>query len=265
MEVIKNPWKERLMTLIKESEKSIQITSPFVKENICREIFELKNKGVSFELITSFNLSNAYNGALDLSGLDLIIQNKGIIKNYPKLHSKIYIFDSKRAIITSGNLTNGGLLTNYEYGILFDEVSVVKEVEKDFENIAKNEITGSVTNEHIRQASIILSKIPKIEKITMPTIEIEHKETSPFVLEDVNESISSTLRGWKLSVFKCVDAIQKQEFVLQDIYLFEKELQKIYPENNNVRAKIRQQIQFLRDLGLIEFLSNDGKYRKLWK
>ena len=32
-------------------------------------------------------------------------------------------------------------------------------------------------------------------------------------------------------------------------------------QNNNIRAKIRQQLQFLKDRGFIEFLG-DGKYKK---
>lgn len=265
MEIVKNPWKETLMTLIKESEKSIQITSPFVKESICREIFEFKNTNASFELITSFNLSNAYNGALDLAGLDLILQNQGMIKNYPRLHAKIYIFDSRKAIITSGNLTNGGLLKNYEYGVLFDDIDIVTKIQKDFECISNNEITGNVTNEHIQQAKTILSRISKIERVVLPTIQIEHGEVSPFVLENISDSIYSVLNGWKLSVFECISSIQTQEFTLKDAYEFENKLQKRHPKNRNIKAKIRQQIQLLRDLGLVEFLSNDGKYRKIWK
>jgi type II restriction enzyme len=41
-------------------------------------------------------------------------------------------------------------------------------------------------------------------------------------------------------------------------------LKAIYPTNQHITDKIRQQLQFLRDLGLVEFLG-DGKYKKLWK
>ena len=34
------------------------------------------------------------------------------------------------------------------------------------------------------------------------------------------------------------------------------------PQNHNVEAKIRQQLQILRDLGFIEFLGK-GQYRKI--
>lgn len=48
-------------------------------------------------------------------------------------------------------------------------------------------------------------------------------------------------------------------FTLANIYAFENELSAKHPDNQNVRAKIRQQLQVLRDLGLIEFLGS-GEY-----
>ena len=68
MEILKNPWKDKLMNLIEDSEESIRITSPFIKEDICKEILNHVRPDVCFELIT--DLPNAYTGALDLSGLD---------------------------------------------------------------------------------------------------------------------------------------------------------------------------------------------------
>ena len=46
------------------------------------------------------------------------------------------------------------------------------------------------------------------------------------------------------------------------MYQFEDILKVKHPRNNNIRPKIRQQLQFLRDKGFIEFLG-DGKYRKV--
>lgn len=61
---------------------------------------------------------------------------------------------------------------------------------------------------------------------------------------------------------KYVDQIKQKEFLLADIYKFEKYLHILHPNNNNVKAKIRQQLQILRDNNYIEFLGN-GKYRKV--
>jgi hypothetical protein len=59
---------------------------------------------------------------------------------------------------------------------------------------------------------------------------------------------------------KCVEAIGKRDFQIEDVYGFEERLSQLYPGNRNVRPKIRQQLQFLRDRGYLEFLSR-GYYR----
>ena len=60
----------------------------------------------------------------------------------------------------------------------------------------------------------------------------------------------------------CVDSIKNDSFTLNDIYSFENILKEKYPNNNHVKDKIRQQLQILRDKGLIEFASR-GNYKKL--
>jgi type II restriction enzyme len=59
-----------------------------------------------------------------------------------------------------------------------------------------------------------------------------------------------------------VRALNKTEFTLQDVYAFAVQLEKLHPGNWHVRDKIRQQLQVLRDLGLIEFTGR-GRYRSL--
>ena len=68
-------------------------------------------------------------------------------------------------------------------------------------------------------------------------------------------------RGWLLDVLSCINDISKTEFTLSDVYGYVEVLQKKHINNNNVEAKIRQQLQFLRDKGFIEFLGK-GQYRK---
>lgn len=264
MRIITNPWKKDFLRLVKESKQSIKITSPFVKQNICKEIFEIKNKQTRFELITSFKLANVFSHSLDLAGLEHILDNEGIIKNYPRLHSKMYVFDDTQAVVTSANLTNGGLLTNYEYGIFIDDKKLVDKISHDFQFLSENAITGVVKKEHISKAHEILAKIPKVDLLNIPTLEIETPETNFDIIEIATNSIESSLTGWTLRIFQYLVSIPKQEFTLNEVYRFEPDLHEMYPNNQNIRAKIRQQIQFLRDLGLIEFLTN-AKYKKLWK
>jgi type II restriction enzyme len=69
-------------------------------------------------------------------------------------------------------------------------------------------------------------------------------------------------RGWALNVLNFVHRIGKRRFTLADIYAFDNELGAIFPNNRNVRPKIRQQLQVLRDVGQIEFLGK-GQYKLL--
>jgi type II restriction enzyme len=73
-------------------------------------------------------------------------------------------------------------------------------------------------------------------------------------------SESLETRGWLIEVMKCVEALGKQEFTLDDVYAFEQHLSGIYPDNQNVKPKIRQQLQYLRDRGYLDFVSR-GYYR----
>jgi len=68
-------------------------------------------------------------------------------------------------------------------------------------------------------------------------------------------------RGWLLDVLKCVESIPEDNFCLDEVYAFADILQQKHPENNFVKDKIRQQLQYLRDKGFVEFLDR-GKYRK---
>ena len=67
-------------------------------------------------------------------------------------------------------------------------------------------------------------------------------------------------RGWTLDVLRVVRSLGQSDFALERIYRHERELAALHPDNRHVRDKIRQQLQVLRDLGLLEFLER-GHYR----
>lgn len=89
--------------------------------------------------------------------------------------------------------------------------------------------------------------------------------------DSVKETFNKTLflrtkskesKGWILDVLHCVDLIKKDTFTLEEVYLFEEKLKVKYPNNNFIKDKIRQQLQLLRDMGIIEF-SGRGTYKKI--
>jgi len=66
--------------------------------------------------------------------------------------------------------------------------------------------------------------------------------------------------GWIGDVLACVQRIGRDSFTLDELYGYEKELAARHPANRNVRAKIRQQLQVLRDRHALEFVER-GNYR----
>ncbi len=78
------------------------------------------------------------------------------------------------------------------------------------------------------------------------------------LLRDLNQ-IRPEARGWTLDVLRVVEGLGKRQFTLDEVYAFEKELAELHPSNKNVRPKIRQQLQVLRDLGRLRF-ARPGHY-----
>ena len=67
-------------------------------------------------------------------------------------------------------------------------------------------------------------------------------------------------KGWINDVLTCVRELGKKEFTLQEMYGFIERLHELHPGNYHVEAKIRQQLQVLRDNGVLEFVKR-GEYR----
>ncbi len=111
--------------------------------------------------------------------------------------------------------------------------------------------------------NIDMSGIPNSGKIFY----IKNREiiTKSKVLDDWNktlflkESNNIQAKGWLLDIMQCIEKLGENSFSLNDLYSFENNLKIKHPENNNIQAKIRQQLQILRDKEYLSFTSR-GKY-----
>lgn len=121
---------------------------------------------------------------------------------------------------------------------------------------------------HARRAgwvgcNILLDQIPRDAKI--PIVARGHAMNVSDVrqqyvrLRPLGE-LAVEKRGWTLDVLRVVRAIGKKEFSLTEVYASEDSLGQLHPHNRHLRDKIRQQLQVLRDIGLLEFLGQ-GHYR----
>lgn len=74
--------------------------------------------------------------------------------------------------------------------------------------------------------------------------------------------LSAAQRGWTTLTLCVIRRLGKPTFSLGEVYLREHEFSAAYPKNQHLHAKIRQQLQCLRDLGVLAF-EGKGKYRLL--
>jgi len=115
-------------------------------------------------------------------------------------------------------------------------------------------------------SNILFDKIPNSWKIYyienwkgISKEKVLEKWQKTAFLKDIKKD---NLKGWILDIMNIVEFLNKEKFSLKEIYAFENDLKKLHPENKNIKAKIRQQLQFLRDKWYLEFLER-GKYKVL--
>ena len=72
--------------------------------------------------------------------------------------------------------------------------------------------------------------------------------------------------SWTDAVWSCIELMDigvGSTFTLEEIYGAEDVLKRIYPDNNRIKEKIRQQLQIMRDHEKIEFVNDNGIYRRI--
>lgn len=71
--------------------------------------------------------------------------------------------------------------------------------------------------------------------------------------------------GWKNEVNAIIQKIcvSGETFNLSDLYEYKDHLEKLYPNNNHITDKIRQTLQYLRDEEVVEFLDDNGNYKRI--
>lgn len=111
--------------------------------------------------------------------------------------------------------------------------------------------------------NILFTEIPDVGKIYIlkDGVEIDKNTVNKswnysknFIIRNLKQ------RSWTFEVLKIIEN-QKSTFSLKDIYKYESNLKILFPENKHIKAKLRQQLQILRDKKYIKFLEK-GNYQK---
>ncbi len=135
-------WKESLASLLSGAESDVLISSPYVTQRGTE--FVVKNASSEMRadgrltLLTDLSPLNVAQGATSPEAVQGLIEAfpQATVRHLPRLHAKVYVADLKQAIVTSGNLTAGGLGLNYEYGLVLDQAPTVGIIRDDITEYA---------------------------------------------------------------------------------------------------------------------------------
>lgn len=123
--------------------------------------------------------------------------------------------------------------------------------------IPRNALSSRAQRRGWRGYNIALDMVPQIGRIPVISKGVARKKREILGRWEHTArllKIEPEHRGWTADVLGCVEKLYTT-FTLENMYSFEKDLARIHPKNRNIKAKIRQQLQVLRDLGLVDFIS----------
>lgn len=130
-------WSSKLESLLKGANQQLLISSPFitnygvefVKQGLSKQFC---SNGTLYVLANLSPLSICQ-GSIDPHAIYSLSRHVHtcFVSHLPALHAKVYVADHQRAIVTSANLTAGGLKANYEYGVEISDRKVVKFIYTD--------------------------------------------------------------------------------------------------------------------------------------
>jgi len=130
-------WRNLLENLIRGSVDEILVATPYISKDgvdfaLSCMPSRMRRSG-ALSIVTDLSPMPICQGSTDPSAIQLFVESLSSSKVYhlPKLHAKVYVSGTKQAIITSGNLTRGGLYSNHEYAICTDDPSEVADIRRD--------------------------------------------------------------------------------------------------------------------------------------
>lgn len=186
------------------------------------------------------------------------------IFSLPRLHAKVYVVDKERALVTSANATDGGMRRNWECGVSIEDP-------REVDRVAKLVLSGFGSQEPrqvweaeelhmlrepvraLREQMPPLKRLPELDAAQLPPIKLNRK-AQRILIGGVAEWTRLTLEG----VLSQSDDVFKLDALFATCAPMAAER---FPRNRHVRQKLRQQLQRLRDLGLVEFLGK-SEYRR---
>jgi HKD family nuclease len=143
--LLKSPFHNEFRTVLSKTKREIILSSPYINNAgvsiLLDSIGDTADK--SIRILTNLSARNIVDNVTQPAALLTMYDafKETTVSSLNKLHAKVYIIDESYSMITSANLTRGGLKSNFEYGVLIKDQESIKTIKHDILDYASLGLT----------------------------------------------------------------------------------------------------------------------------
>ncbi len=264
LQIVTTPTRDWLAERAGTCTARMLVGSPYVSDAII-ELADMVSEEASRTLVTRTDLRDFALGSSNLDTLCALAKEGVTVRSLSGLHAKIYVFDDSSALVTSANATFYGMRLNLECGLGTEDKRVVKQLAGALlRGLGADEPPQRMKREDLEALYAPLEAI----KATLPKPPAaagkrpdESAMQATFSISD-RERLLEGFKGWQRLTLEGVLAMPEDGFRLNDLVaVCGPVAARRYPRNRHVPDKLRQQLQMLKALGLVEFVT-PGHYKR---
>lgn len=262
--IVISPTDRWMKAALLDCAASLVVSSPYVGAYFTASVANLR-ESVSVTLLTRTLITDFASHASDLEAVYQLAKRSGGVFSLSSLHAKVYIVDQRKALITSANATFSGMHRNRECGLEVtsrrDIQSLCKLIDSGFGATPAPKYWTSDDLAELREpVKVLRAALPRVSSLREEAAETPSRVELP--RRQFNKLIES-FSGWAQLTLEGLSQIHSDVFTMEQVWLACAPLaNRRFPHNRHIREKLRQQMQRLRDLGLVRFLGS-GRYERL--
>lgn len=189
---LKSPWVVEFDQFVGSIKESAIIAAPFITHQPVERLAQQLHspQSVRLELLTNLNEHSLSNGLVDSAALSWLCKcvPQTTVRHLRHLHAKTYVADNHTAIVTSANLTLGGLHHNYELGIITTDPQEVSEISYNLQEYARFGVL--VSEDALAELDDMARLAGQYKEALDANSPIDQKQKYDSVLDDINKRLA---------------------------------------------------------------------------
>jgi hypothetical protein len=172
-----SPLRTGVRKVISTAHDQLIVACPYIRTEeanwFLSELGPKRSSLLRFDVLTDVRSESVLAGSMELDALAALSREipSSKIVNLPRLHAKVFVADTSFALVTSANLTPGGLDLNFEYGLGISDTSVVKQIRSDIQRYME---LGNVLNRDTLEKLQLIAR--ELANVMRPLQDAEEKK-----------------------------------------------------------------------------------------